>query len=170
MNTMVRILLLMVLIQIAVLAGMVLNALVPLWTGTAVYLKTEPVDPRSLLRGNYARLRYGISTIPTSEFSHPDRLRHGEVVFVALHETGDISTFLGVSARKPESGAFIRGRLRNPSVYDEFQYVEYGIEAYFAPKAKALRLERDLLESARAKVMIAPSGKAALVAVLSSSL
>ena len=46
--------------QIFVLAGEYTNAVYPLWTGQEIKLKTVPVDPRSLFRVNYARLRYEI--------------------------------------------------------------------------------------------------------------
>ena len=52
-----------ILLQIVVLGSEYLGAIYPLWTGEEIKLKTTPVDPRSLFRGNYARLRYGISTI-----------------------------------------------------------------------------------------------------------
>ena len=40
--------------------------------------------------------------------------------------------------------------------------MKYGIEAWFAPKAEALRLERELRDGAVAVLMIDASGKAAL--------
>ncbi len=43
--------------------------------------------------------------------------------------------------------------------------LDLGIEALFAPKEKALALERQLRHSAVAVVRVAPNGKAALVTV-----
>ena len=43
--------------------------------------------------------------------------------------------------------------------------MKYGIEALFAPKEKALALERQLRDSGVAVVRVAPNGKAALVTV-----
>ena len=50
-----------ILFQFFVLTGMVAVAAMPLLSGTEIKIKTIPVDPRSLFRGNYARLRYEIS-------------------------------------------------------------------------------------------------------------
>lgn len=165
MNTMSRVLLMVLLAQMAILIGMVVNASVPLWTGKAIYLKTEPVDPRSLLRGNYARLRYDISSIPTSEFTHSSRLRHGEIVYITLRDAGDAWVFSKAGLVKPASEMFIRGRVRNPSADKVTQDIEYGIEAFFAPQVDAQALELRLRDAARASVMVASSGKAALEAV-----
>ena len=35
----------------------------PLWTGKEIRVKVVPVDPRSLFRGNYARLNYDFSRL-----------------------------------------------------------------------------------------------------------
>ena len=50
--------------QMFVLVGMVVNAALPLWTGTEIRVRTLPVDPRSLFRGNYVRLAYALGTLP----------------------------------------------------------------------------------------------------------
>jgi uncharacterized membrane-anchored protein len=53
-------------LQIGILAFEYLGAVYPLWSDVSVRLKTVPVDPRSLFRGNYAQLRYEISRLPMS--------------------------------------------------------------------------------------------------------
>ena len=49
--------------QVLLLGGMVARAAYPLWAGQEVRVKTTPVDPRSLFRGNYARLGYSFSQV-----------------------------------------------------------------------------------------------------------
>ena len=51
-------------LQVLVLLGLLGYARYPVWFGKEVVLRTVPVDPRDLLRGNYARLRYDISEAP----------------------------------------------------------------------------------------------------------
>ena len=135
-----------IVLQITVLAGEYLSAIYPLWLGREIRLKTVPVDPRSLFRGNYARLSYGISTIDGKNLGGNKKPRNGEIVYVKLrHGTDGLSVFDGVSLKKPGYGPFIRGRIQkrrsqdNSQVYD----VRYGIEAYFAPRKKALALEKN---------------------------
>ena len=52
-----------VLLQLMVLSGMLVLAAMPLWTGKEIRVKVVPVDPRSLFRGNYARLNYDFSRL-----------------------------------------------------------------------------------------------------------
>jgi uncharacterized membrane-anchored protein len=55
--------------QVVILLCVYLNAVTPLWSGREIKLATVPVDPRSLFRGNYARLRYHISDIPAADIN-----------------------------------------------------------------------------------------------------
>ncbi len=160
-------LLLTILFQGLVLSAEYLGAVHPLWTGQEIRLKTVPVDPRSLFRGNYARLRYEISSVPVSAIENPDRIRNDEPIFVRLKRGEDgIHDFDGAFLSAPESGLFIRGRVIRPRSSSGRQLqVRYGIEAWFAPKEKALQLERDLGRGALAVVMISASGRATLAAI-----
>ena len=164
-------LVIVIVFQIMVLAGEYLGAIYPLWSGEEIRLKTVPVDPRSLFRGNYARLRYGISSIEGKYLSEKKDLRNGEVVYVKLKPDADgLYVFDGVSLKKPESGPFIRGRLqgKHSQRKDVFYNVRYGIEAYFAPKEKAQALEKKLRNGGVAIVMIAGNGKASLKKVITN--
>lgn len=154
-----------IIFQFLVLTGMYVSAALPLWTGTEVRIKTVPVDPRSLFRGNYARLNYGISRIESGEFPDNKNLRNGEVVFVslALGEDG-LYQYSKASLDKPDGGIFLRGRIENHRFRADVTkfHIKYGIEAFFAPKEKALQLERDLSDGGIAVLMVADSGKARL--------
>jgi uncharacterized membrane-anchored protein len=151
--------------QIAVLAAEYLGAAYPLWTGEEIRLKTVPVDPRSLFMGNYARLRYEISSVELKEPGEKKGMRQGEFVYVKLKPgPKGLFVFDGVRFEPPGSGPFIRGRLQAPrwresgAKYD----VVYGIEAYFASGKKALALEKELRNGGVATIMVSRSGKAAL--------
>ena len=99
-------------LQFFVLSGMVVKAAMPLWTGTEIRVKTVPVDPRSLFRGNYAELNYEIGQLPSSALSDFANLRIGEIVYVSLQlgENG-LYHFKDASLNKPGEGIFLRGRL-----------------------------------------------------------
>lgn len=164
-------LMIVIVFQITVLAGEYVGAIYPLWSGEEIRLKTIPVDPRSLFRGNYARLRYEISTIAGKDLAGKENLRNGEVVYVRLKPDADgLYVFDGAGLEKPGSGPFIRGRLqRERSQGRSVMYeVRYGIEAYFAPKEKALALEREMRGGGIAVIMVAGSGKAALKEVITN--
>ena len=148
-------------LQILVLLLEYLGAVYPLWTGQEVTLKTIPVDPRSLFRGNYARLNYDISTIPATDMLTVTGLRFNQYVYVKLKPgDGGIHVYDGASLTRPVSGLFIRGRAQGD------RNIKYGIEAFFASKERALALEEKLRIGGLAKVMIAGNGKAALQDVI----
>ncbi len=126
------------------LSWMVGKRLSILKNGYEVVLKTEPVDPRDLFRGHYARLNYSISTIRGIKPAGGGRLKKHDRVYVAL-KPGDNGYWNAVAINQdmPKSKpgmAVIRGEVRWNG--DRMINLRYGIERYFAPKAEALRLER----------------------------
>jgi len=168
-------------LQLVVLLGEYLNSIYPRWYGEEVLLEIEPVDPRSMFRGQYVRLDYTISEVKFDEFNglsseEFEQIRKGEIVYVGIREALEShpesdERFWEVSGaylEVPETGQYIKGRMVRRRSRDDNKSLElkYGIEAFFASPAKALELEK----KARgrdggnfARVMIAPNGKAALV-------
>jgi len=155
-------------LQVLVLSGMVVKAALPLWTGTEIRVRTVPVDPRSLFRGNYARLNYEISRLPDGALSDVESVRVGEIVYVSLQPEGNgLHGFANVSLDEPAGGVFLRGRIvNNHAPYR----VRYGIEAFFAPKDRALQLERNLRVGGVAVLMVEGSGRVALKDVVPGAL
>lgn len=155
------------LLQVGVLATEYLGAVAPHWSGNTVKLKTVPVDPRSLFRGNYVRLKYAISTLPGRLYRGERVLRENERVYVLLERDDQgVSTASRVVLRQPREGRFIRGRIkRRHSGTDELT-LKYGIEAYFAPRHEAKSLERRLRAGTIAEVSLADNGRAALQSLI----
>lgn len=153
-------------LQLIVLASEYLGAVYPLWTGKEIRLRVTPVDPRSIFRGNYARLRYDISTIGREFIDTQKELRNGEIVYLKFKPGKDgLFVFEDIGLTKPQNGPFLRGRLqgrqlRNKRIYNH--NVRYGVEAFFAPKERALALEKDLRSGGVAIIMVAENGKATL--------
>ena len=150
-----------ILLQTCVLAVEYLSSVAPLWFGQAVMLPTVPIDPRSLFRGNYVRLNYSISRVPAAIAD--GKLKQGQKVYLSLNIEGDKPVPLALSATKPEAGIFIAGRVR----YAGSEYhLDYGIEAFFLPKEKALAAERKLTsDKVSAQIYLSSGGKAALNAL-----
>ena len=97
-------------LQVIVLAGMVAGAAMPLWTGKEVRVATLPVDPRSMFRGNYARLNYAFSTLPDDALDGVRELRAGEVVYVSLESGEDgLHRYAGASLERPDEGVSCGG-------------------------------------------------------------
>ncbi len=81
-----KLLILVLGLQTAWLAGMVATQEYELAHGTTILLETRPVDPRDPLSGDYLMLNYQISDVPTGLFSPPLKkdLPFGTKIFVAL--------------------------------------------------------------------------------------
>ncbi len=91
-------------LQLVIMAGVFVNGFYPLWLGEEVRLQTQPVDPRDLFRGNYARLGYEFSTLDSTDF------RPGERVYLPLKRDGDLWITGEARHDAPEQGLFLRGR------------------------------------------------------------
>ncbi len=126
-----------------------------------VYLRTAPIDPRDLFRGDYVRLRYDASTVPIGAASEDIRQRqqkgeYGGTVYAALalgeRGLGEVTT---VSVEKP-SGLFLKGRLAAPWRFGIFSQqrvgMEYGIEAYYVQQDNGREIEKQ--QGARSTIQV----------------
>ncbi|MCZ6874315.1 MAG: GDYXXLXY domain-containing protein [bacterium] len=119
--------------------------------GETVYLRTAPLDPRDLLRGDFVRLDYAISTISVGQIrgglQDKDKLKtKGRKVFVALSKNADgLASFAYATDVRPDTGLYIRGRLmrhwrfRNTA---SAVRVKYGIEQLFVEQGKGIAIEK----------------------------
>jgi uncharacterized membrane-anchored protein len=160
------------LFQLAVLGGEYLTSVYPLWFGEPVKLVLQPVDPRSLFRGNFVRLNYAASNLRGKEIVGDRPWRRGQVIYVSLVLKGEFHEAIAVSPEPPGEGLFIRGRVRSGSTGSRIRVDYNGINAYFASKENALALERQARSagqndaaSAYAEVRLTGSGRPALVKV-----
>ena len=97
-------------LQLGVLGTEYLSSLWPLKYGQPVLLKTEPVDPRSLFRGNYVRLNYGITRVDADLADTP--FRKHQAVYVVLKQVGKYHVADRLLHEPPAQGPVIRGRIR----------------------------------------------------------
>lgn len=100
----------------------------PLMFGETIVLKTRPVDPFDVFRGQYLTLRYDISLIPT-----PSGAKVGDKVYVSLKQNKDIFEYNGASLTKPLNTIFMKGEI--DSIWNSTDVlVTYGVEQYFFEK------------------------------------
>jgi uncharacterized membrane-anchored protein len=118
-------------------------------SGTEVLLKTAPIDPRDLLRGDYVVLNYDISSVPASTVVGDLPKEAGEkVLSVRLQKQPDgfwsiAESSFGALELKPDT-VVLKSR--------PFQYypveggqairVDYGIERYYVPEGEGRDLEQ----------------------------
>ncbi|MDP2653452.1 MAG: GDYXXLXY domain-containing protein [Candidatus Omnitrophota bacterium] len=149
------------------LAGFILSKESVLRSGQEVLLKTVPVDPRDLFRGDYVILRYEISAIDLNSVrSVYESLNDavGKKVYVALDMENGRGKAGGLFLKPPAEGLFIQGTLK--SARDNQLLVEYGIESYFVPEGKGREIERHRGKNLDVVASVDRSGRAAIKALL----
>ena len=112
--------------QLVFLIGFIGVREVALRTGTEVVLQTVPVDPRSLLQGDYAILDYEIARLP----DWMDGFSAGRTVYVVLQEERDVWTSSTYTEERSRVAGevFIKGRI------DRIGHADFGIGTYFVPE------------------------------------
>lgn len=129
-------------------------------TGDEVLLRTVPVDPRDMFRGDYVVLRYEISTV-TADTS----LFHaGQDVYVVLQQAGDYVVAGGAYPKPPTGSQYLKGTV--VSSYGNRLTVEYGIESYFVPEGRGRELERQVGKTIDVRVAIDSRGNGVIKEVL----
>ena len=148
--------LIVVVLWIVLALGLILFKEFTLQTGTTILLKTQPVDPRDLFRGDYVTLNYQISRVQTKE----TEWNPGDTAYVYLTHDGKYSIVDHVSKVKEVSTLpFLKARVQwfdnfgipfrkieqaplpHPTLSPQLN-VQYGIESYFVPEGQGKFLER----------------------------
>lgn len=147
-----------ILIWIVLIAGFVMSGEFTLKTGREVLLKTIPVDPRDLFRGEYVNLSYEIGQMPQG-YSFSDDQRVYAVLKVDNKNVATVDYLVG---EIPKDKFFIKGYYRK---YWSSE-LQYGIESYFVKEGTALALEKKLRNGGYAKVIIDKNGNAKVREIL----
>jgi uncharacterized membrane-anchored protein len=141
------------LIPAGILLGMTVMPLYTLVSGEEVILRTIPVDPTDLFRGDYVILRYEAEEVPASMVSKEVRRElekgHSAVeVYVALKQEDGFHVPEKVTLKKPESGLYLKGKLNYITTSwdgkldgEETAYLSYTLDKYFVEDNTGLELE-----------------------------
>jgi uncharacterized membrane-anchored protein len=171
-------LLVIILIQTLILAGMIAKRQWTLASGTPVVLKTQPIDPRSLFRGDYVTFNYEISRLKLNELEGDDEFRRHDTIYVVL-EPGEPYWRARAVYRTPPPGQLaLRGTVQYVADYwwnpqtgasEAMPHinVRYGIEDYFVPEGEGRVLERPVEgEEISLRVAVDRFGTGAIQALL----
>jgi uncharacterized membrane-anchored protein len=160
------------LLQTGAIGTIIAGRAMHLVQGREILLKVVPADPRDLLRGDYARMNYEVSTVPASLVPSSLNLSAGTPVFVTLERQGQPeegkwvpqSVTLERPAPAPETGdrIVLRGTVKWGWRGSSIRIV-YGIESYFVPENTGGDLEKAAREgTVIAVISVDKSGKAAI--------
>ena len=129
-------LLIIVAVQFLVLLSVIGFKQYTLWTGETVLLKTMPVDPRDLLRGDSVAVSYEISTIDLQKVAGDDD--YGLTVYVELQRDEDgYWHAVAVHGRREHSfdgTVIIEGDVDMSISRGSTIHVRYGIEQISVPE------------------------------------
>ena len=173
---------LVVVFWLLIFSGFIAYREYTLQTGREVLLKTVPVDPRDLFRGDYVTLRYDISTLNLSDGQAEDanymNYTNNARIYLALQLKDGYGVPKKLYKNPPGGELFIKGRAKGltyerpegnasmPSVRK--LRVEYGIESYFVPEGLGGEIERQRRDDNKIDVLVAVDrfGNAAIKKIL----
>lgn len=111
-----------VLIQTVLLLGIIGYRYYWVSTGEKVLLKTVPVDPWDMFRGDYMTLTYDISRVNLTKLAITDEYLRNDIVFILLQKQPDNTReYSGIVHQEPDGGTYIQGRVTN--VFDESHWL-----------------------------------------------
>lgn len=123
-----------------IFAGMIGYQEYLLGTGELVVLKTAPVDPRDVFRGDYVILSYEVST-QAGEMLSAMGVNYGETVYVVLDTQSSPATVQRVTKNKPDQALYLTGQVIQRWGSDWM--VEFpSLSQYYVPEGKGKPLER----------------------------
>jgi uncharacterized membrane-anchored protein/uncharacterized membrane protein len=111
--------------------------------GETVTLELQPVDPRSLLQGDYVQLNYTISQLDTSTVNEK-----GPITIVLRENEKGVHQYAGIykfndkwntTFNKKPGDILLAGKVTE--FWNQNTQVEYGIENFFVPEGTGLEVE-----------------------------
>jgi uncharacterized membrane-anchored protein len=179
-----KILYLIIVFWLLIFSGFILYKEYTLRTGTEIILKTEPVDPRDLFRGDYVTLNYEISTLELDEVPAEDPyFEYNDRIYLALELENGYGVPKKIYKNPPDDELYIKGTVKE-LIYDWEAYedsatteepylkelrIEYGIESYFVPEGRGLEIESQQWtgrEGVSVKVVVDKYGNAVIKSLL----
>lgn len=179
-----KILYLIIVFWLLIFSGFILYNEYTLRTGTEIILKTEPVDPRDLFRGDYVTLNYEISTLDLDEVQAEDPyFEYNDRIYLALELENGYGVPKKIYKNPPDDELYIKGTVKE-LIYDWEAYedsatteepylkelrIEYGIESYFVPEGRGLEIESQQWtgrEGVSVKVVVDKYGNAVIKSLL----
>lgn len=152
-------------------------------SGAEIRLKTAPVDPRDLFRGDYVVLGYEIGTIDGSAVEGDRMFAKGDAIHVSLVPDGEgFARVKAVHRNRPatsSSDIVIAGRVTttgacalNAAGETDCEKgrtrlgVRYGLESYYVPQGTGLAIERTERKRIEIVAAVSASGEAAIKRLL----
>lgn len=161
-----KLFLLFLLFQILILALMVLTNYILILRGEKITVKVEPVDPRSLLQGDYVSLQYPFNTLDLNKIKHdfsPEEINGQKTIYLVFTKKGENfePDFVTKDKQKTINKTYLKGKalyltyppLSKEEYFDQEELpppsllrAQWGIEQYFVPEGKGKAIEAKIRE------------------------
>lgn len=128
--------------------------------GETVYLELLPLDPRSLLQGDYVQLRYTVSEPYGTEWKENQPEESGKVSVVLAKSPSGAHLFKQLY---DDSYSLQPGEVVLNGKWRDWHSIEYGIEHFFVPEGTGREVERT---AKFAEVKVASNGDALVIRLL----
>lgn len=150
-------------LQVGILLVMMGMKMYTLNYGTKILLKTRPVDPWDMFRGDYVVLNLEISQLDLGTVPHGnEEFKQNDTVYVVLKKGGRYWTARSVSHKRPADGSLaIKGTVGYYNDYEKTLNVNYGIDSYYVPEGQGKVIENAKV-LADAEVSVDRRGNSAL--------
>ncbi len=144
------------LVPVCILLGMTVIPLYTIMNGEEIILKTIPVDPSDVFRGDYVTLRYEAEEVPLKLVDR-DVLKKAETnygfrVYVALEKKDGMHAPVKVSLDKPKDGVYLKGKMNyygkswdqvtGMESKEDSAFIEYSLDKYFVEDNTGLKWEQ----------------------------
>jgi len=145
---------------LVLIASFILNLSLPFVFGREILLKTVPVDPRDLLRGDYVILNYEVAQVP-KDFDYKNYSPIKNVLYAVLEtDENNVASLKYMTTDKPKVGLFLAGKpSRCPGWFNNSRCVRFGIESYFIKEKTGYEFE-NATRGNLVKVVVDKNGKA----------
>lgn len=148
---------LVVLLQLGSLSYQIISSETLLANGKLIKLELAPLDPRSMLQGDYVQLRYRIGEVSRNKQEENFRDKRVKVVLSAgANGVYQFNRYYQTDEVLQPNEVMLAGK-------EHYYEIEYGIENYFIPEGTG----RDVEQAAKfAEVRVGTNGNAILVRLL----
>lgn len=147
--------------MVVILLSMTIQPILTKSMGTEIMIKTKPLDPTDVFRGDYVILNYEINEIPDEklgqdilayrsnkdEYNPYEDLR-GKNIYVTLKKNGDYYEVDKATLYKPKEGIYLKAKyyhslfLQNMSNKPSGIVVNYRLDNYYIPENTGKELEK----------------------------
>lgn len=133
-----------VVIQILFLFGMIGVKYYILRYGTQVLLRSAPVDPWDMFKGEYVRLNYEISRVKDPDIAIEKKDLRNKTFYVVLEKGENYWSAVSISPVRPaldSNQVCIKGRVVYYDYRDNQYNMAYGIETYYVEEGTGRQIE-----------------------------